>query len=90
MTRHAYPFDMNDMLQARLESVREARALPAGTERNQKLHIAWFIKRLIESQIQERDSRFVSRHLRQAELIERQPWPDRADASSTKSPLKTD
>jgi hypothetical protein len=53
MTRHAYPFDMNDMLQARLESVREARALPPGTERNQKLHIAWFIKRLIESQIQE-------------------------------------
>jgi hypothetical protein len=53
---------MNDLLQARLESVREARALPRGTERNQKLHIAWFLKRLIESKIQTRDRRFVSRH----------------------------
>jgi hypothetical protein len=61
MKRHPYLFDMNDLLQARLESVREARALPRGTERSQKLHIAWFLKRLIESKIQTRDRRFVNR-----------------------------
>lgn len=62
MKRHPYLFDMNDLRQARLESVREARALPRGTERNQKLHIAWLLKRLIESKIQTRDGRFVGRH----------------------------
>jgi hypothetical protein len=64
MKQHPYLFDMNDLLQARLESVREARALPRGTERNQKLHIAWFLKKLIESKIQTRNDthRRASRH----------------------------
>jgi hypothetical protein len=59
MTRHTYLYDMIAMLQARLESVREARALPPGTERNQKRQIAPSMKRVIESQIQERNGRFA-------------------------------
>jgi hypothetical protein len=40
MTQRPYLFDMNDLLQTRLESVRDAWALPPGTERDQKRQIA--------------------------------------------------
>jgi len=49
------------MFQARLASVRQARALPPGTERNQKRQIAQSMKRVIESQIQARNGRFAGR-----------------------------
>jgi hypothetical protein len=43
-------FDIGQLIQARLECVREARGLPPGTERNQKRQIARSLKRLIASQ----------------------------------------
>ncbi len=55
MARHPILFDMNHLLQARLELVREARALRPG-ERNQKRQVARALKRLIESQIKARDT----------------------------------
>ena len=67
MTRHTYLFDMNDLFQARLESVREARALPPGAERNQKRQIARCLKRMFESQIQARNGRFAGRQTNPAE-----------------------
>jgi hypothetical protein len=65
MTQHPYLFDMNDLLQTRLESVRNARALPPGTERDKKRQIARSLKRLIESQIQAQDrTRLAERRVR--------------------------
>ena len=61
MTEHTYLSIKIAMFQARLESVQEARALPPGTERNQKRQIARSMKRVIESQIQEQNSRFAGR-----------------------------
>jgi|HubBroStandDraft_6_1064221.scaffolds.fasta_scaffold1778716_1 hypothetical protein len=64
MTRHPEFFDIRGLIQVRLEVVREARALPPGTERNQKRQIALSLKSLIESQIQARDNppRLARRH----------------------------
>jgi len=64
MTRHLEFFDIRGLIPVRVEIVREARALPPGTERNQKRQIARSLKRLIESQIQVRDNppRRASRH----------------------------
>jgi hypothetical protein len=61
MLPHREPFSV---IQIRLEKAREARALPPGTERNQKRQVAQSLKRLIESQIQMRDNppRRASRH----------------------------
>jgi hypothetical protein len=47
MTRQPYLFDVDSLIQARIEFVREARALPLGAERNQKRQIARSLKRLI-------------------------------------------
>jgi hypothetical protein len=47
MRRHSHLFDISQLIQARLEFVREARGLPPGTERNQKRQIARSLKRLI-------------------------------------------
>lgn len=55
MTRQAQFFDIRGLVQVRLETVREARALRPGSERNQKRQIAQSLKKLIESQIQVRD-----------------------------------
>ena len=55
MTRHAEFFDIQGLVQVRLETVREARALRPGVERNQKRQIAQSLKKLIESQIEVRD-----------------------------------
>ena len=55
MTRHAEFFDIRGLVQVRLETVREARALRPGVERNQKRQIAQSLKKLIESQIEVRD-----------------------------------
>jgi hypothetical protein len=38
-------FDIGQLIQARLECVREARGLPPGTERNQKRQIARSLKK---------------------------------------------
>jgi hypothetical protein len=46
-------FDISQLILARLEFVREARALPPGSERNQKRQIARSLKRLIGSQAQD-------------------------------------
>jgi hypothetical protein len=64
MTRHPDFFDIGGLIQVRLERAREARALPPGAERNQERQIAWFLKRLIENQIQVRYNppRIASRH----------------------------
>jgi hypothetical protein len=35
MTRHPYLFDIDSLIQARMEFIREARELPRGGERNQ-------------------------------------------------------
>ena len=56
MTRHAQFFDIRGLVQVRLETVQEARALRPGVERNQKRQIAQSLKKLIESQIQVRDN----------------------------------
>jgi hypothetical protein len=56
MARHPILFDMNHLLQAQLQLVREARALRPGSERNQKRQVARALKRLIESQIKARDT----------------------------------
>ena len=48
-TRQTYPFQMDHLVQARLESVRAARALLPGSERNQKRQIAGSLKRLIST-----------------------------------------
>jgi hypothetical protein len=47
MSRHPHLFDIGQLIQARFEFLREARALPLGTERNQKRQIACSLKRLI-------------------------------------------
>jgi hypothetical protein len=47
MTRQPYLFDVDSLIRARIEFVREARALPLGVERNQKRQIARSLKRLI-------------------------------------------
>ncbi len=64
MLPHREPFSVRELIQIRLEKAREARALPPGTERNQKWQVAQSLKRLIESQIQMRDNlpRRASRH----------------------------
>jgi hypothetical protein len=64
MTRHLFLFDIDHLTQARLELVREARALPPGPERNQKRQIARSLERLIEGQSQARDYslRLVRKH----------------------------
>jgi len=41
--------ELGQLIQARLEFVQEARALPAGTDRNQKRQIARSLKRLMEN-----------------------------------------
>jgi hypothetical protein len=53
--RHPHLFDIDHLIQARLELVREARALPHGSERNQKRQIARSLKRLTDSQMLARD-----------------------------------
>jgi hypothetical protein len=62
MMRSSYLFDLDDLLQARLDAEREAMALRPGAERDKKLYRARSLKRLIEDQIQERESRFATRH----------------------------
>jgi hypothetical protein len=54
MSRHLHLFDIGELIKARLECVREARGLPAGTERNQKRQIARSLKRLISLQARNR------------------------------------
>jgi hypothetical protein len=54
MPGHPDLFHVGQLIQARLEFVREARGLPPGTERNQKRQIARSLKRLIS--LQARDS----------------------------------
>jgi hypothetical protein len=56
MAGPTYLFDIDHLIQARLEFVREARALPPGTERNQKRQVARSLKRLIENQDRVRDN----------------------------------
>ena len=55
MTRHAQFFDIQGLVQVRLEAVREACALRPGVERSQKRQIAQSLKELIEGQIEVRD-----------------------------------
>jgi uncharacterized protein (UPF0305 family) len=55
MARHPEFFDIRGLIQVRVEIVREARALPPSTERNQKRQIARSLKRLIDGQIQARN-----------------------------------
>jgi hypothetical protein len=62
MTQHSYLFDLDDLLQAQLDTLREARALRPGVKRDEKLHRARSLQKLIESQIQERESLFATRH----------------------------
>jgi hypothetical protein len=45
-------FNLTDLHQARLECLREARALPVGPQRNQKRMVTRSLKRLIEGQPQ--------------------------------------
>jgi hypothetical protein len=47
MSGHPHLFYIGQLVQARLEFVRDARGLPPGTERNQKRQIASSLKRLI-------------------------------------------
>jgi hypothetical protein len=47
---HPELFDIDSLIEARVKFVREARALPPGSERNQKRQIARSLKRLIGSQ----------------------------------------
>jgi hypothetical protein len=54
MLAHPDLFHVGQLMQARLEFVRDARGLPPGTERNQKRQIARSLKRLIS--LQARDS----------------------------------
>jgi aspartyl/asparaginyl beta-hydroxylase (cupin superfamily) len=56
MTRHPELFDIRGLVRVRLETIREARALRPGIERNRKRQIAQSLKRLIESQVQVRDN----------------------------------
>lgn len=56
MARHSEFFDIRGLIEVRLETVREARALRPGIERNQKRQIAQSLKKLIESQIRVRDN----------------------------------
>jgi hypothetical protein len=57
MPRHPdHLFDINELIEVRLETIHAARALPLGIERNQKRQIAQSLKKLIESQIQARDN----------------------------------
>lgn len=62
MTRHQHLFDIGNLIQARLEFVQEARALPLGTERNQKRQIARSLKKLVENQTQARDQVLAASH----------------------------
>lgn len=48
-------FDIDSLIQARADLLREARALPPGGERNQKRQIAGSLKRLLQAQIKARD-----------------------------------
>jgi hypothetical protein len=50
MAQHPHLFDIDSLTEARVEFVQEARALPPGGERNQKLQIARSLKRPIEAQ----------------------------------------
>jgi hypothetical protein len=62
MTRNPPLFSIASLIQARVELVHEARALPRGAERNQKRQIARSLKGLTEAQSEARDySRRVSR-----------------------------
>ncbi len=54
MSRHL--FDIDQMILARAEFIREARELPLGAERNQKRQVARSLKRLIQTQAAARDS----------------------------------
>lgn len=47
---HPQVFDLDSLIDVRLELIREARALPPGAERNQKRQVARSLKRLIENQ----------------------------------------
>ena len=46
----AFKLSHSELIRSRRELVREARALPAGAERNQKRQIALSLRRLIDSQ----------------------------------------
>ena len=59
MARHPHLFDIDSLIEARVDFIQEARALPPGGQRNQKRQIARSLKRLIEGQSEARDF-FVS------------------------------
>jgi hypothetical protein len=64
MTQNPYLFDIDSLIQARLEFIREARAHPPGAERNQKRQVARSLKRLVERQMktQNYSPRLASKH----------------------------
>ena len=55
VAQHPHIFDVYQLMCARLEFLREARALPPGGDRNQKRQVARSLKRLTDSQIEARD-----------------------------------
>jgi hypothetical protein len=63
VTRARLLFDNDHLAQTRSAFLREARALPPGSELNQKRQIARSLKRLLEIQIRTQDSRLVKSRL---------------------------
>jgi hypothetical protein len=53
---HLSLFDTNHLSQVRVDSLREARALPPGPERNQRRQVARSLKSLADLQSRARDS----------------------------------
>jgi hypothetical protein len=62
--RNPHLFDIGDLMLIRLEFVREAHALPPGTERNQKRQIGRSLKRLIGNQARDNPRPLPSRRKR--------------------------
>jgi hypothetical protein len=53
---HLYLFDMNHLRHVRKDSLRKARALPLGPERNQRRQVARSLKTLANNQSLARDN----------------------------------
>jgi hypothetical protein len=53
---HLHLFDTNHLRQIRLDSLRKARALPSGPERNQRRQVARSLKSLADLQCRARDN----------------------------------
>jgi hypothetical protein len=62
MTQDPNIFDMDSLIDVRLELVREARAMRPGPERNQKRQVARSLKRLIDNQAAQTIQRRANSH----------------------------